>query len=227
MIKDHPLNHSNYFQSVFSQQVTIKNQADELNLQQIVQYKPPLDAKLNDLSVVVFDFETSGLRSSDHEVIEVGAIKYKNGKKLAVYNEVCRPHIDISWRITKITGLANPDLDDRPPFEGVMDNFMRFIHKSVLFAHNAKFDASFLTAACERRHRKIECPIYCTLRMAKELIPGVGKNSLDYLAKHFGLTFTSRHRAIGDAEMTFLLLTRMIDYDKITVGELEKWRLNQ
>ena len=107
----------------------------------------------------------------------------------------------------------------------VIDKFLQFIKGSVLIAHNAEFDASFLRAACDKHQWDFHSPIYCTLKMARELLPNLERRTLDALAEHYGLSFSSRHRSIGDAEVTAQVFANMLNLNSITLHDLETWRV--
>ena len=200
---------------------------DDFHLRRSWRYVPDSDRALGSLSWVVFDFETTGLRPDYHEIIEIGAIRYFNGKKVAQYSTLVNPTRALPYVITKITGISSKMLADQPAVSEVWEDFLRFIYGSVLIAHNADFDAGFLLTTCEKLNYSIECPIFCTLKMARTIL-SIKKRGLDDLAEHYNLKFTSRHRSVGDAEVTADVMQKMLgNLNEITLRELEPFRAKQ
>ena len=201
-----------------------KEMEDDFHLRRCWRFIPDKDRALGDLSWVVFDFETTGLKPEYHEIIEIGAIRYVNGEKIEQYNTLVKPARDLPNTITKITGIRPKELEDKPSISEVWKDFLQFIDASVLIAHNAEFDAAFLRATCEKLNYSVDCPIYCTLKMARSILKTAKKRNLDALAEFYGLTFTDRHRSIGDAEVTAEVMKRMLgNLNEITLRELEKY----
>ncbi len=196
-----------------------------LRLRQTLRYMPDLGQRLADVPWVVFDFETTGLKAAKHEIVEIGAIKYVGNKKCDQYSQLIKPENGVTWVTTRITGLTAADLQDQPSLCDVIDAFLQFIKGSVLIAHNADFDASFLRTACDKHEWDFHCPIYCTLKMARQLLADLERRTLDALAEHYGLSFSSRHRSIGDAEVTAQVFASMLDLDTLTLDDLKDWRV--
>ena len=65
---------------------------------------------------------------------------------------------------------------------------------------------AFLRNNCERQGIQLEWPSFCTLKLARHLVPELESKSLDALAEYYNLTFESRHRSIGDCKVTSSVL---------------------
>ena len=219
------LSHSMFHRVLFPRQEKKTEQAESLRLRRTLRYVPDLDQQLATIPWVVFDFETTGLSASKHEIVEIGAIRYVGNKRCGEYSTLIDPAGGVTWATTRITGLTAADLCGQPRLGDVLDDFLQFIKGAVLIAHNAEFDASFLRAACANFNWEFHCPIYCTLKMARQLLPQLEKRSLDALAQHYGLSFSSRHRSIGDAQVTAAVFQRLLDTDNIALRDLEAWRV--
>ncbi len=224
---DDQLKHSMFYEVLFPPAKPKPQRAGDLRLRQTLRYMPDLDQRLAEVPWVVFDFETTGLKASKHEIVEIGAIKYINNKKCGQYSQLINPENGVTWATTRITGLTSADLQDQPRLCEVIDNFLQFIKGSVLVAHNAEFDASFLRTACDKHEWDFYCPIYCTLKMARQLLPDLERRTLDMLAQHYGLSFASRHRSIGDAEVTAQVFSSMLNLDSLKLCDLEAWRVRR
>ncbi len=175
----------------------------ELSLRRSLRYTLRADLNiLDELDVVIFDFETTGLDSERDKVIEFGAIRMRQGQIVDELWSLCSTDVNVSLQIQKITGITPDMLKGKPTFSEQLPAFLKFIEKSVLVAHNAEFDMGFLKAACKRSEIDLEWPCICTLKMARELLPDLERKNLDSLAEHYGLSFEARHRSIGDAKVT-------------------------
>ena len=201
---------------------------EDFHLRRCWRFVPDRGRTLGSLHWVVFDFETTGLKPEYHEIIEIGAIRYINGEKCEQYHALVKPVREVPHVISNITGISQKELDDKPPISEVWQNFLQFIDASVLIAHNAEFDAAFLRATCEKLNYSIDCPIYCTLKMARSVLKNAKKRSLDALAEFYGVKFSARHRSIGDAEVTAEVLKGMLgNLNEVTLHSLEPFHVKR
>jgi DNA polymerase III epsilon subunit family exonuclease len=184
---------------------------DNLLLQRVIRYEPALTHCIRESSLVIFDFEATGLDSREDEIIEIGAVKWRNGTIEEEFSTLVRPRRQLSEQITTITGITNEMLVDAPEIHEVWTQFLDFANGSILVAHNADFDMSFVWSTAGRLGYQIHWPAICTLKMARAFLPDLPSKSLDALAEHFKLTFEARHRSIGDVKVTGSVLQQMLD----------------
>lgn len=196
-------------------------QPSQLLLQKVLRFHLKPETILRRSSLVIFDFETTGLDSLRDRIIEIGAIKFENGKRVADFSTLIKPDVPVSETITKITGITESMLVDQPSIDAILPGFLDFIDRSILVAHNAEFDMAFLKAACLRQGYQVEWPCFCTLKLARQLLPELESKNLDTLAQHFGLTFAARHRSIGDCEVTGAVLQALLNKEG---AHLQQWR---
>lgn len=122
-----------------------------------------------DNSYVVFDFETTGLSCVNNEIIEIGAIKVKNGHIIETFETLIKPEKQISHKITEITGITNDMVNNKPTINEVLPLFIDFIEELPLVAHNIRFDYSFLNENYKRIYGKeFLCKKYCTIEMYRK-----------------------------------------------------------
>ena len=197
-------------------------QVENLTLRQVKRFSPSPETALRDVPLVVVDVETTGLDPKADQIIEIGAIKMMGLKPIAEWSSFVSTSIVLTDDIIRLTGISPDMLVGQPPLEDVMTQFLKFIEGSILVAHNAEFDASMIKSACSQMGVDLEWPYLCTLKMARELLPDLENKKLDTLARHYGLTFESRHRAIGDIKVTCGVLREMFEqeaYSIVTWGE--------
>src|SRR4029453_213455 len=97
----------------------------------------------------------------------------------------------------------------------VAPQWLDFVSDSVIVAHNAPFDTSFLNHEISRvypGHRMVN-PHLCTVRLSRRVLPELRNHRLDTISYHFSIPIISRHRAGSDAlataEIFLLLLSKL------------------
>ncbi len=176
-------------------------------------YDPPAETALDAITFTVVDLETTGCRAGVDRVIEVGAVRLTGGRVAERFQSFVHPGRTIPAFITRLTGIDDEMVDGAPPFAEVAGEVRAFVGDSVVVAHNAAFDGRFLDAELSAATgRPLERPTLCTVRLARRLLAGVvPRMNLDTVADHYGLAFDGRHRALGDAEVTALVLVRFLE----------------
>jgi len=202
----------------------LEGQANErdynLQLRRSIRFQIAQHQVLAEHDLVVFDFETTGLDARQERIIEIGAQRLRKMEVIDEYSTLVDPEVTLSETITKITGLDNKMLAGQPRIAEVMPAFLRFIEGSVLVAHNAEFDMAFLSQSCFRLGYDLSWPAFCTLKLARVLLPELESKNLDTLAKYYDLQFEARHRSIGDVKVTVDVLRAMLDDYQ---NDLETW----
>jgi len=182
-----------------------------------------------DDSYVVFDLETTGLSAQADQIIEIGAVKVVNGEIIDRYSTFVNPEIPIPFKIEKLTGINDSMVIDAPKIQEILPKFLAFCGSSILVAHNAEFDMSFVKNKALKLgigvgSTVIENTVVDTLSIARFLLPALHNFKLDTLSKHFSVVLQNHHRAVDDAEATsqiFVNLCRMLkDRDIFTLGDL-------
>ena len=152
----------------------------------------------------VLDVETTGLSAEQGDrVCEIGAIKLRAGKEIERYHSLIHPGIPIPEEARKIHRISDEMLKEAPAFAAVARPLREFLAGTVMIAQNARFDLGFINAEFVRAgHGKLAIPVVDTVALARRVRPGLSGYSLDRLAHHFQITVDSRHRSIGDCEVT-------------------------
>jgi DNA polymerase-3 subunit epsilon len=170
------------------------------------------DRPIREAAFTVVDLETTGLSPDPGGIIEIGAARLEDGKVVARFEQLVRPRTPVPPFIVRLTGIRPELLESQPHLEEVWEQFVAFVRDSVLVAHNASFDLSYLNLAAQRLSgQPLTDVALCTLKLARRLIPEVRRRGLDALAEHFGLEVGRRHRAMGDVEITVEIFWRLIE----------------
>lgn len=158
---------------------------------------------------IILDTETTGLEvQRGHRIIEIGAVLLNDRKKSEEhFHTYLNPSRLIDEEASKVHGVMNEDLIDKPYFEDIADEFLEFIDGSTLVIHNAAFDVGFLNnelKIASSKYPMLEeiCEIEDSLAIAKDKFPGQ-RNSLDALANRFEISGYDRtfHGALLDANI--------------------------
>jgi len=162
---------------------------------------------------VAIDVETTGLRPVNQRVIEIGAVRFRDGLEVERFATLVNPHKRVPKQIVALTGIRDADLADQPPFETIADELVAFVGASVVAGHNVGFDLGFLDAELKRAGRQpFANERIDTVGLAMKLLPGIRKPSLDRVAKALGLKSRDLHRADVDAELCGKVAILLVDH---------------
>ena len=172
---------------------------------------------------IIFDTETTGLDSSEDRVIELGCIEMVNRFPTGrTFHKFINPqgraiHPDAQ----AVHGISAADLADKPPFPGIIDEFLEFIDGASLVAHNATFDIGFLNVEFGRLGHPVIDPdrVIDTLALARRKHP-MGPNSLDALCRRYGIdnSHRTKHGALLDSELLAEVYIELIGGKQAALG---------
>ncbi|HKS15881.1 MAG TPA: 3'-5' exonuclease [Planctomycetota bacterium] len=160
--------------------------------------------ELESAMFAVLDVETTGLsHEQGHRVCEVGAIKLRAGKEIDRYHTLVHPGMPMPEEARKIHKISDDMIKEAPPFATIARPLREFLAGTVMIAQNARFDLGFINSEFIRSgHGRLAIPVVDTVTLARRVRPGLSGYSLDRLAHHFQIPVDSRHRALGDCEVT-------------------------
>jgi len=164
-------------------------------------------ARLDDLSYVVFDTETTGLLPDQgDEVVQIAAVRIVNGKRVEsdTFEILVNPGRDIPPAATAIHGVTNAMVADAPRIVEAVERFHAFAEGAVLVAHNAPFDMEFLYRRERFIGKSFVNPVLDTVLLSAVVFGQWDDHSLDGLVERLGITLPPalRHTAMGDAVAT-------------------------
>lgn len=163
---------------------------------------------INDLTFVVIDVETTGMPVKDgHKIVEVGAVKIRNGKIVdeEKFSTLINPDRNMDMASVLVTGITDTELLSAPKMDEVCGDLIEFLEEvDYLVAHNAEFDKSFLELEISHADPFYTLPEFlCTKELSKFVYPHEKYHNLDVVLQRAGLIFEgARHRAYEDALFT-------------------------
>ena len=178
---------------------------------------------------VVVDLETTGLDVDGASILEIGAVRISRLRILDRFETLVRPPGRLPRAIVALTGIRDAMVAEAPTCGRALRSFARWLDRTPtapFVAHNASFDHRFVTRAFEL----CGLPPYggavlCTRKLARRLVPELGRYDLDHVCAHFGVSNRERHRALGDAEATARALIDLLEiaqsqFEMRNLGEL-------
>ena len=187
---------------------------------------------LIDDTYVVFDLETTGLHANEGDsIIEIGAVKMKNGKIIDTYDKLIDPLKPLSEEIISITGITNEMVSGKPNEEETVKDFIKWVGDLPVVAHNAKFDMSFINMAYLKYDLgRFSNTVIDTLGLSRYLESNERYHNLATLVIRYNIPWdeNKHHRANYDAEGTALIFYKMLEKLKLnninTIEDLKNYR---
>ena len=160
---------------------------------------------------VSLDLETTGLEPKKDRIIEIGAVKIRDGQIQETYATLVDPQTKIPERITELTGISSQMVEGKPFGQEAVKGLLDFCGELPLLGHNIMFDYSFVKHSAVNMGMDFEKKGMDTLKLARNLLPDLESKSLQNLRQYYHLPQEEAHRALEDALTTFRLYERLME----------------
>jgi DNA polymerase-3 subunit epsilon len=170
----------------------------------------------------IIDIETTGGSAARDRITEIAIILHDGYRTEKTFSTLINPEIPIPRYITEITGIDDDMVADAPRFYEVAREIVELTEGRIFVAHNVSFDYGFIAEEFKRLAYTYTRERLCTVRTSRRLIPGHASYSLGRLCASIGIPLHNRHRALGDAEATALLMERLVGIDASLGGALRR-----
>ena len=168
-------------------------------------------------SFISIDLETTGLNQKKDAIMEIGAVKYRNGTEADSFHRMVDPGRLIPKRVTELTGITQEEISGKECFCEIGKELLEFLEDDILVGHNILFDYSFLKRAfvndnlvTNKGTDTFEKKGIDTLKISRLRLSELESRSLTSLCEYYKIKFRA-HRAIEDARATaelFLILQK-------------------
>lgn len=158
----------------------------------------------------IVDIETNGSKPSSSQVIEIGAVMMSGGEIIDSFETFVECAF-LPEYITKVTGIEHEDLIGAPCPKEALTKLRLFMEDAIFVAHNASFDASFLSASFHRHGLgDLGNPVMCSIDLAKRTFESE-RYGLAYLIESLGIPTTVHHRAYSDALSASFVMQKSLE----------------
>ncbi|RSX55631.1 DNA polymerase III subunit epsilon [Bifidobacterium dolichotidis] len=156
---------------------------------------------------VALDLETTGFSPRYEDILEIGAVRVRNGRVAEEFSQLIRPNKQISPKVEQLTGITLDTVRDAPEIGDVIGDFVHWVGDDKLVGHNVRFDVAFLAMAAMRTALgpQFRQPSYDTMSIDKRLFPSERHRLADLIVR-YGIADTEQHRALSDATQTYQCL---------------------
>ena len=176
---------------------------------------------------VVIDLEMTGLNAKTDTILEVGAVRFRNGAEVACYTALLHTGLRISDKVKELTGITQEMADAGREPEEAMREFFDFVGEDILVGQNVIFDYSFLKQWAVNHRFSFERSAVDTLKLARKFLPEDCKKDLESLCEYFSIERENAHRALFDARETGMILECLkAEYGGVAPEEFEPRPLN-
>jgi DNA polymerase III subunit epsilon len=161
----------------------------------------------------IVDIETTGGYAAGNGIIEISIQVFDGEKVVERFETLVNPNKHIPRYIQAFTGISNDMVQDAPQFEEVAREVFYLLHDKVFVAHNVNFDYSFVKNHLQEYGYTLNNKKLCTVRLSRQIFPGLPSYSLGNLCHSLGIALEDRHRAGGDAAATVTLFGLLLQND--------------
>jgi len=162
---------------------------------------------------IAVDTETTGLDSTKEDLIEIGAVHFKDGEQVDSFQSFIHINRPLSDVIKVLTHITDKDLVNSPSLKMVLQEFIEYIGNTPLCFHNAGFDLGFLNESLGKcKLSPIKNKYYDTVDLSRIFLPHLKSHSLGTVAEYFDVINKQAHRAQNDAQATGEIFYSITDF---------------
>lgn len=162
----------------------------------------------------VIDLETTGFSYKYDKIIEIAAVKVRDGNIVDTFVSLINPERPIPSNVQNITGISSDDVVGKPIINQIIDDYINFIGDDIVLGHNVSFDIGFINA---NTARVFDNKYIDTLRFSRKLNSELKSHTLELLTNHYNIV-AEHHRALADCESTNTLYAKMLEQIESTIG---------
>ncbi|MDA1082289.1 MAG: UvrD-helicase domain-containing protein [Gemmatimonadetes bacterium] len=160
------------------------------------------------MDFTAIDLETTDRDVGIAEIVEIAAVRVRDGKIVAELSSLVRPSVRMNAAASAVHGISDADVADAPTFADVWPRFREFCGQDVLVAHNGyDFDFPILSRMVAATGSSFDACTFDSLPLARDQI-GTSRKLAD-LAAGFGIEIGTAHRAADDTRALAQVLPKL------------------
>ncbi len=159
----------------------------------------------------IIDIETTGNGIKGNKITEISIFKYDGGQIVDEFTSLVNPQCPIPYFITGLTGIDDQMVQNAPVFHEIADTIQSITEGCIFVAHSVNFDYGVIKEEFRQIGIDFTRKKLCTVRLSRQLIPGLRSYSLGKLCSAVQIPLVGRHRARGDAHATVLLFEQLLN----------------
>ncbi|KMQ51763.1 DNA polymerase III, epsilon subunit [Chitinispirillum alkaliphilum] len=168
-------------------------------------------ATLNVPDFVAFDVETTGLDFKNDRIIEIGAVRFINGKPEEEFSTFINAGVPIPEHITRLTSITEEQMRTGPTFSETAVKLLEFIGDLPLCGHQVEFDATFINEELKRASfPSVSMKLLDTALLSRILLQETGRFSLKHVCATLSVTLDNAHRALHDARASGEVAAKLV-----------------
>lgn len=173
----------------------------------------------------IIDIETTGFSTMYDEIIEIGALKIRDGNVIDTFTTLVKPVSEVNSFTTELTGINNDMLKNAPKFKDIASALLSFIGNDIVVGHNVSFDVNFIYSNLMNDFSEYFSNDFVdTLRICRNIVKGLPNYKLATLIDYFKLKKSGSHRSLPDCYSTLYLLQYLYTYKEENKLELTKYK---
>lgn len=150
---------------------------------------------------IAFDLETTGLDFKNDRIIEIGAVRFIDGKPEEAFSTFVNPGRVIPSLITDLTGINDTQVSTAPVFSEIAEQLLQFIGSLPLCGHQVEFDFTFLNEELKRAALPtLSVQLLDTALLSRILLQDSHRFSLKAVSDYLQISLDNAHRALYDAQ---------------------------
>lgn len=161
----------------------------------------------------IVDIETTGGFAASNGITEIAVFITDGNNVIDQFHSLLNPHYTIPSFVESLTGITNEMVASERDFKSIADDLFELLHDKVFVAHNVNFDYSFVKHHLAQSGYELNCKKLCTIRLGRQIVPGLKGYGLDKICRHLEIDIEERHRAAGDAAATVKLFHHLLRCD--------------
>ena len=161
----------------------------------------------------IVDIETTGGYAASNGITEIAVFVTDGIHIIKEYQTLLNPYYTIPRYVESLTGITNAMVEHERDFKSIADELYELLNDKIFVAHNVNFDYSFVKHHFLQSGYELNCKKLCTVRLGRQILPGLKGYGLGKICNHLGIEIEERHRAKGDAAATTQLFHYLLQQD--------------